>query len=404
MIRISVLGNDSIYPPSCSCIYYGLMQTEDKLCHILKKPYTANMNSLISIIENKVSIRYKGYGCKCDALRQSSSLSDIRPIPSYEKWKSRINIEFKTIIENSLASFADKLEKIDCGSFEEKKFFLSGISGEIAVNHPFKMINNSMISFMDDVIAKIIRHNVAKEIEDITNDTNRDYGKLKEIIIKKSEEAIRKEDNRMNLISLISNKIIEFHKKKYTEEELMLQFNINKFPFNIFTDLYRDHLSENYGLIISNSIGILDNLGQDMECCLSFIFNTFFGKMLMFDKANELCDVMRRTTYDVITSDLMSFLRTSVSSRNTSYSMSSAARGYHVHFYSNTTNEGYREDFEEFIIRSKKKLEIKIIECLKGNTIVIEENKVALCSKKFMKEIVHSSTKHLEEEIRSSFY
>ncbi len=206
------------------------MQTEDKLCHILKKPYTANMNSLISIIENKVSIRYKGYGCKCDALRQSSSLSDIRPIPSYEKWKSRINIEFKTIIENSLASFADKLEKIDCGSFEEKKFFLSGISGEIAVNHPFKMINNSMISFMDDVIAKIIRHNVAKEIEDITNDTNRDYGKLKEIIIKKSEEAIRKEDNRMNLISLISNKIIEFHKKKYTEEELMLQFNINKFP------------------------------------------------------------------------------------------------------------------------------------------------------------------------------
>ncbi|CUT18302.1 MULTISPECIES: hypothetical protein [Candidatus Ichthyocystis] len=388
MIRIS---NDARYPSSCSCVYYGLIQTEEKLHPVFEKPHTENMSSLLSIIKTKMNVRYKVYGCECDALRRSLSLSDIRPIPNYKKWKSKINSKFKIIIEKSLTSFASKLDKINCGSFEEKKYFLSEISGEVATNYPFKAINDLMISFVDEKIAKVVRNHTKKEIEEMSSNHHRHYNKLEEVILKKAKETILKEDNRMELIDLIVIKINELHKKE------LLHLYRGRLPFNIFSGLYRCHLEESYDLIVSKSIEILDNIAQDDECCMSFLFDTFFGKMIIYNKADQLYSLIRDNICNTTINDLRCFMAHSISSRGLCFGTGNV-RGYLIY----SSDSKYRDDFEKFVMRSKKSLEKKIIECLKNNTIVIEENKVTICNKKFTGEIVRSSVNLLEEEIRSA--
>ncbi|WP_092343803.1 hypothetical protein [Candidatus Ichthyocystis sparus] len=365
MIRISRIGSDARYPSSCSCpsVYYELIQTEEKLHPVFEKPHTESMSSLLSIIKTKMNVRCKVYGCECDALGRSLLLSNIRPALDYEKWKSKINSKFKIIIEKSLTSFAAKLDKINCGSFEEKKSFLSEISGEVATNYPFKAISDLMKSFVDEKIVKVVRNHAEKEIEE-TSDIHKHYNKIEEITLKKAKETILKEDNRMELIDLIFIKIIELHKKN------PLRIGRKRFPFNIFSDLYRCHLEESYDLIVSKSIEILDNIAQDDECCVSFLFDMFFGKIIIYNRVEKLRSLIQNNICGI-------------------YSIYIGDGGYH-------------DNFEKFVIQSKKSLENKIIECLKSNTIVIEENKVTICNKKFTEEIVRSSVNLLEKDIRSA--
>ncbi|WP_092343805.1 hypothetical protein [Candidatus Ichthyocystis sparus] len=377
--------------------YCDLETEKEKAVCDLPKPNNVDMDALLDIISVNSYVRYANYRY---IVKQKSSLDDINPINN-KKWKERINDEFKSIIESSLTLFASKLNKLNCGSWREKKEFLAAISGEVSSNYPFKIINDLIIDIIDKKIANVVLSHAEKAIEDIINNSCRSYDELYKIIPQKAGETLIKEDSRLGLINNIAHKISEFHKKqyRYIEKKLKRYFNIAKMPFITYIELYLNHLAENYDSMLMKSIELLYSIGSDNECCMSFAFDTFLGKMMVHNKAQKIHDIVLSSTSYYTSFELKKLLRDSVSSGKIKSFDISIVRGYRLH---GITQE-YCKAFRRFIERSQKNLEVRIIECLtRKDTIIIDNGTIIACDKKFMEEIVSYSIKHLEEKIISS--
>lgn len=378
--------------PSCSYVYQEPQIEEWN--QILEVPSSAGMDVFLSIIEEKISERYRYYGNECDMLKQSSSLSDIVCVDNYMKWKSQINVEFKSLIEVSLASFANKLNETNCGSFVEKKVFLSAISGRISSYYPFKMIGDSMISFIDSRIAKVVLQCAEKEIKKrIRNYHSINYDVIAETILKKSEKNVLKKFNKLELAGFISRELSASCGEKYIEEELRGYFDTEAMPFAVFVDIYRDHLEENCEIIMSKSIEILDNILKSRECFMSFAFSLFFGNMMLSSDIKKLCSIINFAKYD-LRSALMNSIPTRANFGNGNNEAETDP--YHDKLRRPAT---IRRTFSRSRKRIKKEVERYLIE---NCVVVIKEGIISICcEKEFVKRIVEASINSLDREIKS---
>lgn len=386
--------NRSLPSTSYECYDLETKKTDAPICDPL--PDNISGNPLLEVIEATAYYRYEAYKNNSHFFTKKS-LRDMSP-SNHRKWKLQINDYFKSITESSIISFAKKLDEINCGSLEEKKDFLYAVSKEIAAYYPFKMINDLMIEFTDREISKVVLSYAEKEIEDISNNDTRNYNELDEIIPKKVKENLLKEDNKLELISCISSEITESHEKLCTEEKIKLPFNAKKMPFVAFFDLYLKHLIESYDFIISKSTSVFDNLGHDKECCISFVFDTIFEKRIIRNESKQILSIVIKNTAHGIAYDLKKLLENSLISGKIEFFSEYEGKGYHIY---GSTRE-YYTDFTKVIVELQKKLECEIVSYLTKNNIILIEDVVTVCNKKIMKEIVSSSTKHLEKELRAS--
>lgn len=379
------------YNHSCYCAYCELQIQENPTCRESTST-DINMESLLKIIKMNEGTRYKYY-CKDDVLKRPSSMPDVGHIPNHKNWKSKINDSFKSLIDDSLSSFAIKINEINCGSWEQKIEFLSAISQEIEANYPFKMINNLMISFVDEKVAKVVLCCVEEEIKEIDKNKQRNYDELKKIIAKKLEENMLKEDNKLELINAIQSKILKSHEERNIEEILTFHFDLKKIPFATFMELYRNHISENYDLIVSKSIDILEDLVLDEKYCMSFAFDSIFGEMIIGNESKKL----RNTIY--ISEHYFKILLNDLETEGRINFSSTEDDTRYTHGYSNVLE--YKDCFAKFITKSQIELEDRINNHLKkNNIIVIENNVITTCNESFIKRISYCATKHLEKELR----
>ncbi|WP_092343797.1 hypothetical protein [Candidatus Ichthyocystis sparus] len=366
---------------SSSYEYYDLENKEEekKVCES-NSTFDVRINTLLEIIKTKEPIREKSYGYSYDRLNRPPSPAELRMILIYKKWESEINNKSKSIINPLLNSFAKKLNEINCGSWEEKKEFLSILSGEASTYYPFEVLNNLMIKFVNEKISKkairLAKHEIIYLLNKCESSTD-----IKGTIIKKIKETILEDDNKFDLVNSIFIKIGDLHKKQCIKKNLAAHFYEKKISFATFSDLYVEHITENYEYILSKFVDIFDNLGQDEECCISFAFDTFLGEMVLSSISEELDDIIFTVE------------------NNSKMGLRELRRN-------NTTPRHVRD----FIKQSKEQLEEKIMEYMTKNpsASVIEDNIIIVCRGSSMKKILYYSKKYLEkileEELSSKYY
>ncbi|WP_141663255.1 hypothetical protein, partial [Candidatus Ichthyocystis sparus] len=157
--------NPYVATPSYESYYLQKEAKEDEN----DTPSGANMDKLLSTIKCNRLIREQYYGCGYTCDIEPVPIRDIRLTYDYKKWKSKINGEFKLVVDSFLFSFARKLNKKNYGSFAEKKFFLSVISREISIAYPFKMISDLMTNFIENKVVKTVTRYSQKKIKYISN-------------------------------------------------------------------------------------------------------------------------------------------------------------------------------------------------------------------------------------------
>ncbi|WP_092484304.1 hypothetical protein [Candidatus Ichthyocystis hellenicum] len=345
--------------PSLSNAYPGSpMQREEQDCKTLTP---AKINSS-DIIESKRAERYKDFGCVC------TSLSDEI---GFTKWKLKIIDEFKLIIDELLLSFANKLNDANCGYAVEKQLFLSVISGEISTRYPFKTIKSLMIAFIDKKIAKVVLSYAKEKIDNVINAGSNDCSEIEEIICKKVEETILKEDNIYELIGFISSEISTSCKEQHIEDEFRQYFDTEAMPFISFIDMYRNHLETNYGCLMEKFISIFHNIRYDKKSCISFVFDKFCGKILLSSVAKQLRDAIYTVEHDL----KEALRRIPILEEGNYYYMADKKMAHNL----------------ESII-----LEEKIKRIFMGNvSIVIHENTITTCDRELITEIIT----HLKEQL-----
>ncbi|WP_141663257.1 hypothetical protein, partial [Candidatus Ichthyocystis sparus] len=174
--------------------YNDLENKEDEKQGCESKPtFDININILLEIIKTKESIREESYGYSCDRLNRPPSTTELRRFLIYKKWKSEINNGSKFIINTLLNSFAKKLNEINCGSLEEKKEFLSIVSGKASIYYPFEVLNDLMIGFVNEKISKKVLRCVEQKLESLPLINISEYStNIKEMITIKVKEALLK--------------------------------------------------------------------------------------------------------------------------------------------------------------------------------------------------------------------
>ncbi|CUT18298.1 putative coiled coil domain protein [Candidatus Ichthyocystis hellenicum] len=383
---------------SLFCRCYDLQIKDGEIVSETLTTESINLSFFSSIIRKNAPIRYKDYWYyNCDALGQTEYMSEIRRTHNYKKWKSKVNNSFKSIIENSLSAFATKLNVINCGSWEEKKCFLSAISGEIASNYPFKMANDLVINFVEKKISKVVGFYLETEIKNIANSKDRNYNELKSIIAKKANEALIKEDNKLELTYNISGMLSDFHEKQFIKEEFRSKFSMHEVEtttFSIFIDLYSNHLAENYDSILSKSVEIFETLDQDEESCMSFAFDKFFGEMISHHHAKQLHNFIHVSEFylKILLDNLLLSGKIKFFSTNGEKNL----------FHNNIDTAKRSVNVMSFIEESKKELKEKITKYLiESDTIVFDGGTITICDASFTERVLYYSTKYLEEKLTS---
>ncbi|CUT18120.1 MULTISPECIES: hypothetical protein [Candidatus Ichthyocystis] len=345
-------------------------EEEKKVCES-SLAFDVSINTLLEIIKTKESDRYR-----------PPSSTELRRVLIYKKWESKINNGSKLIINTLLNSFAKKLNEINCGSLEEKKEFLSIVSGGESIYYPFRLLNDLMIEFVNEKISKELFRCVELKLESPSLINISEYStNIKEMITTKAKEALLKYDNQTELINNISNKINKLHKDQCIKKDLVPYFDTEKNSFATFIDLYIDHTSENYEYMLSKFINIFDSLGQDEECCMSFVFDRFLGETIILSRKAEQ---LRNIIFTV-----------GANSRREIRELFSAGADMLVSMEKNS------DCFRAFVDKYKKELEEKITECLreKKYSIIIEDNEITNCKETNMEKILYCSKKCLEENL-----
>lgn len=369
------------YSPSCSCVCNYPVQEEEPACGTLHR---TNLDSLLHIIEQN-----KHHRCSriaSDTAERSPMIDDANCILRCEKWSLKICSEFKSMVNQSLISFANKLTELNCGSVYEKTLFLNQISQFIST-YPFKGVERLINYFIRKNVEEVVSYHAEEVIESIIYTTySRSYNILREEVIKKAEEAICKESNILELTLSISDKISKFHSSKHIESELKIHFDIKKEPFATLTDVYNNHLVENYPHLMSRSIEIFSGLTQDKECLLSFVFDTFLGNMVHHSAARELCLIFSGLESVSTLKRLLSSGKIKVYTND----VGTEAEGSHR----------YSDELTQFLLHSENELKEKVGKfILKNEVIVIDGDIVTTCNKEFMEKIVDSSIKYLKSEL-----
>lgn len=368
------------YSSSCSCMcsYYP-MQEEASGCETLP---SANLDGLLHIIEQNKHHRYGTLELDID--RKSPIINDANCILRHTKWSLKICSEFTSIVNQSLTSFANKLDEINCGSVDEKRSFFDQISRFISTE-PFKSIQRLIISFVIQNIESKVDLYAEEEIERIIS-TSGNYDGLGEVILEKAKEFLCKEYNISELTLSISNEISEFHGSKFIKGELSPYFDVEAAPFATFIDLYTNHLTENYAHLISRSVEMFSNLAQDRECQLSFSFDTFLGNMVQRKYIRGMCSVFNELGSAVTLKKLLLLGRIKIYEPD----LSSGIEGSYC----------YSGELTKFLLDSENELKEKMEEfILKNEVIVIDEGTITTCSKEFMGKITDSSVKYLRSEL-----
>lgn len=389
---------------SCDCAYScSTTQNEEaEPCDALSAGNLTLNESLLSIVKEK---QYYRYGSTDLVMRELSPLLHNPDfIPYYKKWKFMIDHEFGSIINVSLSLFANKLAELSCGSISEKKLFLSVIS-RIKLNVPFVKTRSITTSFISSKIEKAVRFYAGKEVGNVINTGSNNYGNLRTIILRKARSALLEENNISKLIKYISNMICEFHEKKqykeYFDNKFSSHFDAKKTPFAEFTDLYCSHMEEDTD-ILSKSIDILHNIGQNEECCMSFAFSTFLGNTMFYHEAKVLNSILIHATDDLIISlkELLYSGKVEIFGENdktTPYPCST------IFGERETGNKNpYSNELKKFFFDAQEYLK-GIIEkfLLSNDVVIIDRDKIATCDKYFRDEIVRSSLRYLRLELHS---
>lgn len=394
--------------PSCSFPHYDLQTKEEaKIAFVTPTPTSTNINvdTLFNIIKTNTRALQETYGQRQDILGQiPSNLKDIRRHPNYKKWKSKISEDFKLIIDNFLTSFAIKLNETNCGSWEEKKYFLSFISEKIGIDYPFKMINDSITNFVEKKIALTVAKQAVSKIKDLSNSDNENYNEITKFIHKKAEENLFDENNKLEFVNAISEKIYELHKGQYEYLKYKIKFNyscVKIDSFTIFYDLYHSHLVGSYDFIMSKSIEIFENLGHYKKCFISFAFDTFFGEMIISNEAEKLRNILYKHEYSLAINSKYLIKNLVFSGKiNFFNEYEKKDTGINKCDYNNMIERS--DELTSFIVQSQKELKKEIKRYfLETNTIVIEENIVTTCSREIEENILRHSSKYLKKKLIS---
>lgn len=367
------------YNPSCSCAcsYYPI----ESDCETLP---TSDLDELLLIIEQNKHHRYGELELDID--KRSPILNDADCVLRYEKWSLKICNGITSIVNQSLISFANKLNGLNCGSECEKNLFLNKISQFIST-YPFKHVERSIVSFITETIEITVVDHAEEIIERIIYTTDsKNYDGLKDAIIQKAEENLRKESNILELTLSISNEISEFHKSKCIENELKPYFDVEKEPFATFIDLYTNHLTENYSRLISRSIEMFGSLAKDEECKLSFVFDTFLGNMVYYVDSVGMCSIFDELESVITLKKLLSLGKIRIYEPD----LSSETKGSYR----------YSNELTRFLLDSENELKEKMEEfVVRNEVIVIDGGIITTCSKEFMEKMIDSSIKYLRSEL-----
>ncbi|CUT18116.1 hypothetical protein Ark11_1312 [Candidatus Ichthyocystis hellenicum] len=377
-------------PPSCSSLYSEAQM--EPACETSSLDSNAE-RILLNIIESRISDRYEDYGYDCDKPNHESLPKvAVANIISYKKWKSTVNNGFKSLIEMSIASFSKKLIDINCGSFDEKKLFLNAVSGGISSCYPFRVIKNSIISFVEERISLPLVCDAEIMIEAMREEGNNDYSLLSETILKKAKETLLDKDIGLSLTRLISNVISNSCMAHLTENEkscaekiiktkLKLYLNIETMPFAMFTDLYLDHLAENYDEVMSKSIEVLDKVAEDAESCMSLVFDSFLGHGMFNINARKLRSILCSSA---------SYLKRSIM-------ILSSPSNIHLGNLTRVTVTTTSGRLRLIISRSQRILTEKMKSYFSVNcVVVINEGLICACNEEFIKKVITSASSHLE--------
>lgn len=363
--------------PSCSYMLNESLIQEEKL--FCETPISTDLVDVLQLIE-----------------KNKSSLHNENSDAWYRKWQLKIHEELISINDHPVNSFANKLIKLNCGSVYEKRLFLSAIYSKI-MKEQFEHIRNIIYSLVKKIQGVALYH-ADKKIESIITTGSNNYNDLKKIILENAEETLHEEFNVLELTESISNRIYEFHKKKYIENELKTYIelcveyelrkyiDIEKAPFTTFIDLYRDHLEENHHYIMSKSIETFYNIVQDEGCRMSFVFDTFLGHMVYYKDVEKLIPIFCGSVIST-KGMIVNFKKPIFNDNNTKDSYS------------------YCEELKKVSLDSEKEMKEKMEKFLLENSItVVDKNVIVTCNKEFMKKIIDSSIIYLRSEIKSYLY
>ncbi|WP_092490762.1 hypothetical protein [Candidatus Ichthyocystis hellenicum] len=304
----------------------------------------------------------------------------MKCIPSYKKWRLEVDIQFRSLINELLGFFAQKLFKLHLGSSEEKELFFRRISESFAA-HPFVNAKNVLIRFIDNHVESKVRNLVKMEEREIIT-----VSEINSITVPIIPKAKGREIGKLR--EYISRQIRCFYRetyKKYAKEELKdLKSSITPSVFDAFLDLYNDFMKEQDKIITSKSIDIFfSNVAQNKECVASFIFSTFLGHMIFYETSNELLLILNSTTNKLLDS-LKKLLPPKQCLEN---------------FCKPETST---EEIDKFISQSKDLLKENISNFLLQNRpVLLASNEVNDYERDFVGKIVASSLEHLTRKLTS---
>lgn len=308
--------------------------------------------------------------------RDSSLLSDDRYVCRKE-WSLKISKGFTSVANHTLISFANKLTKLSCGSVDQKRLFLSAVSGRME-SQPFKYIEDIIAYFVKNIQETVVCY-VDEKIESVVSTGSGNYADLKKIITEKAEETIREKYNVLELTRSISREISDFYESEHISDrfrpdlelEIGLYTDVEEMPFSNFLDLYCDHLEENYHYLVSRYVEIFNDVAQDEEWHISLVFDTFIEHMIYYKNVPTI--------------------------RSTFYSCARTV----VHALNNcryNTRFRMRRIILDSEIKMRERMEKLLLD---DNIVVIYRGTITACNKEIMEEIIDSSMKYLKLNIDS---
>ncbi|WP_175330681.1 hypothetical protein, partial [Candidatus Ichthyocystis hellenicum] len=229
----------------------------------------------------------------------------------HKNWTSELDNKFRLLINASLAVFAKEFLELPFGSNEEKKLFFYKFS-ELFANHIFIGIKSVILRLLHRRVENKVCNKINKDmlIMAISMGNFDTTGLLRMT----EESAHRRDINNRALKNYISQQIRYFCEKKlygFAKEELIdkaEEYGISTEMAGKFVGAYKNHIENSSREIETISFGIFSDIMSDETCKKSFLFTTVLGKMVFYNKAYELVNILSNTIKILIKSleDLLS--------------------------------------------------------------------------------------------------
>ncbi|WP_176695836.1 hypothetical protein, partial [Candidatus Ichthyocystis sparus] len=308
----------------------------------------------------------------------------------HRNWKSKLDNNFRLFVNTSLVIFAKELIALPNGSNEEKRLFFHRFSESFA-NHLFMGVKSVIFRFIHGRIECMMREQISKN----TMITAIKMGNIdiKGILVETEKSFYRRAASDRSVRNYVSHHIKYFTERRFdkiSKAELIEQSNdygISPEIAGHFVAAYKKHIENRSEEIITHSFEIFTGITHDEMCKKSFLFTSILGKMVFYDKAHEIINIISSTTIM-----LMRSLKELLSPDQ-----------YSAEMIKNFVKAGQPpETFNKFLLYSEELLKQNIGLFLQENEVImLDGEKIFVCKQDTSKKITDPSVKYLRSKLIS---